>query len=127
MTATLHTAGHLNTFGLPAVDFTHIEAAAISAARTLGNVALFVAAPFIGLVYAITLPFVGLVMLVWMGGRAIAGATAIRSALIAVRNVAMFVAAPLIGLVYAVALPFVGMVMNARIAYQAYRAPALVA
>jgi hypothetical protein len=29
--------------------------------------------------------------------------------------------------VYAVALPFVGMVMITRIAYQAYRTPALVA
>ena len=127
MTATLHTAGHLNTFGLPAVDFTHIEAAAVAAARTLRNVALFAAAPFIGLVYAVALPLVGLAMLAWMGGRAIARAPATRTGLIAARNVALFVASPLIGLVYAVALPFVGMVMIARIAYQAYRAPALVA
>lgn len=77
MTATLHTADH-HTFGLPAVDFAHIEAAAAAAVRTL-------------------------------------------------RNVALFAAATLIGLVYAVALPFVGMVMITRIAYQAYRTPALVA
>jgi hypothetical protein len=127
MTATLHTAGHLNTFGLPAVDFTHIEAVAISVARTLGNVALFAAAPFIGLVYAVALPFVGLAMLAWMGGRAIAGASATHTALTAARNVAMFVAAPLIGLAYAVALPFVGIMMIASIAYQAYRASAQVA
>jgi hypothetical protein len=127
MTATLHTAGHLNTFGLPAVDFTHIEAAAIAAARTLRNVALFAAAPLIGLVYAVALPLVGLAMLVWMSGRAIAKAPATYTALVAAGNVALFAAAPLIGLVYAVALPLTGMVMIARIAYQAYRTPALVA
>jgi hypothetical protein len=127
MTATLHTAGHLNTLGLPAVDFTHIEAATIAAARTLRNVALFAAAPFIGLVYAVTLPIVGLAMLAWMGGRAIAKAPATHTALIAARNVALLVAAPLIGLLYAVALPVIGTVMIARIAYQAYRTPALVA
>jgi hypothetical protein len=41
--------------------------------------------------------------------------------------VALLVAAPLIGLLYAVALPVIGTVMIARIAYQAYRTPALVA
>ena len=127
MTATLHTAGHHNTFGLPAVDFARIEAAAVAATRTLRNVALFVAAPFIGLVYAVALPIVGLGMLVWMGGRAIAQAPAARTALTTARNMALLVAAPLIGLVYAVALPLVGLVMIARIAYQAYRTPALVA
>ena len=127
MTATLHTTGHFNTFGLPAVNFEHIEAAAATVARNLRNVALFAAAPFIGLVYATALPFVGLAMLAWIGGRAIARAPATHAALITARNVALFVAAPLIGLVYAVALPVVGMVMMARIGYQAYRAPALVA
>jgi hypothetical protein len=127
MTATLHTAGHHNTFGLPAVDFAHLEAAAVQAARTLRNVALFAAAPFIGLVYAVALPIVGLAMLLWMGGRAIAQAPATYTAFAAIRNVALFVTAPLIGLVYAVALPLVGLVMIARIAYQAYRTPALVA
>ena len=127
MTATLHTAGHHTTLGLPAVDFTHIEAAAVAVARTLRNVALFAAAPFIGLVYAVALPIVGLAMLLWMGGRAVAKAPATHTALVAVRNVALLVAAPFIGLVYALALPLVGMVMIARTAYQAYREPAMVA
>ena len=35
------------------------------------NVALFVAAPFIGLAYALALPFVGLGMLAWMGVKAL--------------------------------------------------------
>ena len=41
------------------------------AATWLRNVALFVAAPVIGLVYVIALPFVGLGMLAWMGVKAV--------------------------------------------------------
>ena len=37
----------------------------------LRNVALFLAAPFIGLVYAVFLPPIGLAVLVWMAGRAL--------------------------------------------------------
>jgi hypothetical protein len=40
------------------------------AARALRNVALFAAAPFIGLVYAAALPFVGIAALAWVGARA---------------------------------------------------------
>lgn len=118
MSATLHANGHLHTMGLP-VDFSHIEQAAQAASRHLLNVALFVAAPVIGLVYAMALPFVGLVMLAMLAARAFASSPA-RAA---VKNVILFVAAPFIGLVYAVALPLVGIAMIARIAYQAYRAP----
>jgi DNA-binding NtrC family response regulator len=39
----------------------------------LKNVALFLAAPFIGLAYAVLLPFVGIAMLAWVGGRALLG------------------------------------------------------
>ncbi|MEI8031086.1 MAG: response regulator [Comamonadaceae bacterium] len=39
----------------------------------LKNVALFLAAPFIGLAYAVLLPFVGIAMLAWVGGRALRG------------------------------------------------------
>jgi hypothetical protein len=126
MTATLHTAGHLNTMGLPVVSFTHFEEAAVSAARAIRNVALFAVAPFIGLVYALAMPLVGLGMLVWIGARAVANSAATRTALTSARNVALFVVSPLIGLVYALALPLVGMVLIARTAYQAYRAPVLV-
>jgi hypothetical protein len=35
------------------------------------NVGLFIAAPFIGLAYAMLLPFVGLGMLVWFAARAL--------------------------------------------------------
>ena len=123
MTATLHSAAHFNTIGLPVVDFKHIEQAALQTARTLKNIALFAAAPFIGLVYAMALPLVGLVMLAMMAARAFAGSPAKA----VVKNVLLLAAAPFVGLAYAVALPFVGIAMIIKIGYQAYRAPAQVA
>jgi CheY-like chemotaxis protein len=45
------------------------------AVRTIKNVALFVAAPFIGLAYAVAFPFVGLVLLARYGYRALADKT----------------------------------------------------
>ena len=45
--------------------------AAPGAARFAKNLALFVAAPFIGLAYAIAFPFVGLALLAWYGYRAL--------------------------------------------------------
>lgn len=46
------------------------HAALKHAARNAGKVALFVAAPFIGLAYALALPFVGIGALVWVAVRA---------------------------------------------------------
>jgi hypothetical protein len=122
MFATLHTNGHLNTMGLPVVDFTHIEQTAINAARTLKNVALFVAAPFIGLLYAVALPVVGMVMLIMAAARAIATLP-----VAAVKKATLLVTAPFIGLAFAVALPFVGTVLIAKIGYQAHRTPVIAA
>lgn len=68
-------------------------------AKTIG---LFVAAPLIGLVYAVAFPFVGLAMLAWAGFRALPKR---------VKNIVLFFAAPFIGLAYAVAFPFVGLGM----------------
>jgi CheY-like chemotaxis protein len=52
------------------------EVAERSVWQTIGgitkNTALLLAAPFVGLVYAVSLPFVGLGLLVWFGGRAAA-------------------------------------------------------
>ena len=42
------------------------------AAKVVKNVALFLAAPFIGLAYAAAFPFVAVGMIAWYGGRAIA-------------------------------------------------------
>jgi len=42
-----------------------------SAALAAKNVALFFAAPFVGLAYIVLFPFVGIAMLAWIGGRAL--------------------------------------------------------
>ena len=42
-----------------------------AAESRLKNIALFLAAPFIGLIYAVLLPFVGMGMLVWAAARAL--------------------------------------------------------
>lgn len=47
----------------------------------LKNMALFLVAPFIGLLYAVLLPFVGLGMLAWIGGKALLGRPAAQSIL----------------------------------------------
>jgi CheY-like chemotaxis protein len=79
--------------------------------RSLKNIALFLAAPFIGLAYAVFLPLVGLAMLTWIGGKALLQTKAVRYAPTYLKNVALLMAAPFVGLLYAVALPFVGIAM----------------
>jgi CheY-like chemotaxis protein len=78
-------------------------------------IALFLAAPFIGLLYALALPFVGLAMLAMIGGKAFAKTQVFPK----IKNAALFIVSPFIGLAYAVALPFVGIGM---IAYTGIRA-----
>lgn len=81
--------------------------------RGAGKIALFVAAPFIGLAYALFLPFFGLALLAWMGAQALVRYHALRRLAGFGKNVALFIAAPFIGLAYAVFLPFVGLGMLA--------------
>lgn len=75
------------------------------------NMALFLAAPFIGLLYAVALPLVGGAMLASMAGRAFSRAAEGRPVLTFVKNTGLLLAAPFVGLVYAVSLPLVGMGM----------------
>lgn len=62
------------------------------------DIALFMAAPIIGLAYAMFFPFVALGLLAWIGCKALAQL-----------KVARFVAAPFIGLAMIVLMPFVGL------------------
>lgn len=95
---------------LPQTDAAILETAVVAAGPGMlrqiltfaGKVGLLLAAPFIGLAYALFLPFFGLGLLAWMGVRILARNNA-------VRNVALFAAAPFIGLTYALLLPFVGL------------------
>jgi CheY-like chemotaxis protein len=77
----------------------------------LVNIALFLAAPFIGLVYAMALPLVGMAMLLGIAGKALAKYPAGAATLSFLKNAGLLLAAPFIGLAYAVALPFIGMGM----------------
>jgi CheY-like chemotaxis protein len=85
------------------------EAVAPVAAPGVGaaikNVALFFAAPFIGLAYLITFPLVALGMLVWMGAKALMKYESARKLARGAKTVGMFVAAPFIGLAYIVVVP----------------------
>jgi CheY-like chemotaxis protein len=81
--------------------------------RVVKNVALFFAAPFIGLAYILAFPFVGLGMLVWFGGKALMKHEGVRRFAAAAGKVAMVVGGPLIGLAYIIVLPFAGLAMLA--------------
>lgn len=75
------------------------------AGRAIKNVALFLAAPFIGLAYLVTFPMVALGMLAWMGGKALMKYEAARKLALGAKTVGMFFAAPFIGLAYIVIVP----------------------
>ncbi len=76
----------------------------------VARIALFFAAPFIGLAYMIALPFVGGAMIAWFAYKAAADKhPAVRNAGRIAKHVVMLAAAPVIGLVSIVALPFVGL------------------
>lgn len=95
---------------LPQTEAAIMETAVVAAEQGMlrqiltfaGKVGLLLAAPFIGLAYALFLPFFGLGLLAWMAVRTLARNNVIR-------NVALFAAAPFIGLTYALLLPFVGL------------------
>src|ERR1017187_3602985 len=66
------------------------------------NVALFFAAPFIGLAYLLAFPFVGFSLLVWIAGKA-----AMKSD--KARPIAVALAAPVIALAFVTVGPIVGL------------------
>jgi CheY-like chemotaxis protein len=84
------------------------------------RVAMLLAAPFIGLAYAVLLPLIGMAMLLWTAGQALMTIPAARKVLMRVKDIALFVAAPFIGLVYAVMLPLVGITMLVSLGIKAW-------
>lgn len=91
------------------------EEATHGIARTLKNVALFFAAPFVGLAYILAFPVVGLGMAAWIGGKALMKYTAVRETVEVVKRVGMVVAGPLLGLAFVLLLPWIGAAMLAWI------------
>jgi CheY-like chemotaxis protein len=109
---------------VPAVLPGLMEAAAPQAAASesqLKKVGLCMAAPFIGLAYAIALPFVGLGALAYMGFKAFAKSSAPTKLLTFTKNVALFIAGPFLGLLYALLLPVVGTATLAWMGIKALR------
>jgi hypothetical protein len=85
----------------------------------LRNVALFLMAPFVGLLYIVLLPFVGLVMLAWFAGRTFVETGRLAATLRIAKKMVLVAAAPFIALGYVIALPFVGLAMLAGAAIEA--------
>ena len=71
------------------------------------NIALFLAAPFIGLAYIVALPLVGLGLLAVLAVRAAAKFAAVRTLAVALKHIGMLLAAPFIGLAYVVFFPVI--------------------
>ena len=84
-------------------------AAPEAAGNALTNIVLFFAAPFIGLIYVIAFPLVGLAALAVLAGRVLAKYEAVKTTALVVKNVGLMVAAPVLGLAYVVLFPFIGL------------------
>ena len=84
-------------------------AAPEAAGNAVTNIVLFFAAPFIGLVYIIAFPLVGLAALAVLAGRVLAKYEAVKTTALVVKNVGLMVAAPVLGLAYVVLFPFIGL------------------
>jgi CheY-like chemotaxis protein len=85
------------------------QAEPAAAGSALVNIALFFAAPFIGLAYIIALPFVGLGVFAVLAARAAAKIEAVKTVGVALKTIAMVFAAPVFGLAYVVLFPFIGL------------------
>lgn len=75
----------------------------------LKKVGLFLAAPFVGLLYAVMLPFVGLGTLAYLAAKAFARTEAAAKLMAFTRQTTSFIVSPIIGLAYAVLMPIAGL------------------
>jgi H+/gluconate symporter-like permease len=104
------------------------QSGAKNVARFVKNVALFFAAPFVGLAYILAFPIVGLGMLAWMAIQAQKKKSDEAAKLQqpaptqsnALKSTAVFLAAPFIGLVYIILGPIVGLGMLLWFGFQAW-------
>ena len=120
---TLHPAMVLET-GRAAIAARIVRKEKVEPAAMLRNMALFLAAPFVGLVYAVLLPFIGLGMLIVYGARAFYATGKAHAALRIGKKRVVCAVTPLAGLAYMVALPFIGMGMLIWVGARAFMAPA---
>lgn len=78
------------------------ESVVTSTGNRAKNIALLLAAPFIGLAYIIVMPLVGLGALGWVGAKALMESET-------ARQIALAASAPFIGLAFVIALPVAGL------------------
>ena len=110
---------------LPEIAETAPEETGVGIGGFLKNIALFFAAPFIGLAYVALLPFIGLGMLAGVAGRtawklAVANSSRIGRVGRFMKNATLFFAAPFIGLAYVALFPFIGLGMLAAYGLRAW-------
>ncbi len=75
----------------------------------LKNIALFFAAPFIGLAYLIALPFVGMAVMGMLAVKAAGQYPLARRIGTVLKHIGMVIAAPVVGLAFVVVFPFAGL------------------
>lgn len=114
----LHQPEQASVMPAPVAEIESVRVELNETKRPYQKVALLLAAPFIGLAYAVLLPLVGIVMLAWTAAQALATPARLQRA----KAVALFLAAPFIGLAYAVLLPLAGAAMLLWTAGQAVMA-----
>jgi hypothetical protein len=95
------------------------EPAALTRGAVLKNMLLFLSAPFVGLVYAVLLPFVGLFMLARIGGKALLKEPAVREGLAYGKFLLKMAAMPFVALGWLIALPFIAVGMVSWIGVKA--------
>ena len=100
------------------------EAEAVPGISVLKNMLLFLSAPFVGLVYAVLLPFVGLFMLARIGGKALVKEPAVREGLAYGKFLLKMAAMPFVALGWLIALPFIAVGMLSWIGVKAIAAAA---
>lgn len=89
----------------------------------LKNIALFIAAPFVGLAYILAFPFVGLGMIAWMGAKAVARRDLPKKIGWIAKSVGLLIVSPFIGLAYVLLFPFIGLAILAWMGVRALVKP----
>ena len=100
------------------------EAESAPGISVLKNMLLFLSAPFVGLVYAVLLPFVGLAMLARIAVKALLRKPAVREGLAYGKFLLKMAAMPFVALGWLIALPFIGVGMLSWIGVKAVAAAA---
>jgi len=89
------------------------EASTAKNESRLKNIALFLAAPFIGLAYILAFPFVGMGMLAVLAVKAAAKHQTARRIGLFAKNTGLFILGPFAGLAYVLLFPFIGVAVLA--------------